>query len=193
MTVFTWGGFFTGVSLPLMKDPEVKKIPSALKWMAEKRARIAHDAQQTERILIELTVRRDSLTADLAAMDRALTIYDPTINPEKIGFVNGWKGKAGKRGSLRGAILQTLKSHEPEWVSSSNIASLVMLELGLSFELPRLRKQWYIGSFRGTLHKLLKDGLIDREAPPAEATGDACRWRLKQEVAPTLAELRDAA
>ena len=173
-----------------MKDLEVKKTPSALKWLAEKRARIAHDLEQTERIVSDMTLRRDGLRFDLAALDRTLAIYDPAINPESIGSVNGWQGKAGKRGSLRTTILNVLKSHEPEWVSTANIEAVVTFELGLSFELPSLRRHWYNGSFRGTLKKLLADGLAEREKDPTEYQNEVGRWRWKQEKAKTLAELR---
>jgi hypothetical protein len=60
-----------------MKAPEVKTTPTALKGLTEKSVRIAHDVQQTERILIELTARHDSLKIDLAAIDCALAIYEP--------------------------------------------------------------------------------------------------------------------
>lgn len=173
-----------------MKAPNMKKTPSALKWLAEKRARLAHDLAQTERITGEMTRKLENLRLDLNALDRALTIYDPAIDPTKIAAINGWQGNYGKRGSLRASVIKALQSHAPEWVATDNIEALVTLELGLSFELPALRKRWYDGSFRDVLKKLVSGGFVERQHDPTIASSELGRWRWKQEVAPTLKELR---
>lgn len=60
----------------------MKNTPSALKWMAEKRGRLAFDLEQTAQIAAEVNRRVATLQLDLEAMDRALTIFDATIKPE---------------------------------------------------------------------------------------------------------------
>lgn len=173
-----------------MKAPKMKKVPSALKWLAEKRARVSHELNQTELVVADVERRRDGLRLDLAALDRALALYDPAIDPTKISPINGWQGKVGKRGVLRQTGIEVLQSRAPEWVSTSNLATLVTLELGLFFELPKLRENWYGGSFRGTLKKLVADGLAENEQDSGGLQNGVASWRWKQEVVPTLAELR---
>ncbi len=173
-----------------MKVLYMKKTPSALKWLAEKRARVAHDLAQTERIVAGLTERLEALRVDLAALDRTLGIYDPSIDPDAIGSVNGWQGKAGHRGALRGTVLKVLEDHAPDWVSTVNVEALVTMNLGLFFELPELRSHWYAGSFRSTLKKLVLSGLVEKDDDSGLPNG-MVRWRLKQEKVRTLAELRE--
>lgn len=49
-----------------MQPLAMKNTPSALKWLAEKRARLANDLEQTRKIAIELTQKADALESDLA-------------------------------------------------------------------------------------------------------------------------------
>lgn len=59
----------------------MKKTPSALKWLAEKRARTAHDLKQTVRIATEVARRLAGLNLDLPALARSVRIYDARIDP----------------------------------------------------------------------------------------------------------------
>lgn len=104
-----------------MKSPLVKKTPSALKWLAEKRARATHDVEHLQRLAEDVQRRLEVVRLDLAALDRAIRLYDENIDPTQIEAVHGWKGKYGSRGSLKGAILGVLEAHAQEWVSTDVI------------------------------------------------------------------------
>lgn len=167
----------------------MKQTPSALKWLAEKRARLAHDLAQTRSIAVELTHRADVLEADLAALDRSLRLYDERIDPNNIESVNGWKGTYGKRGALRDGVLEVLKEYSPQWLTTSNISALICAKFGLYFQTGALRKHWYTGSFRGTLKRLEVDGLIEHECDPDAEGPVLALWRLRAQPSGTLADL----
>ena len=61
-------------------DDSLKKTPSALKWLAEQRGRLAYDLQQAQRIALDVNTRLATLQVDLAAVDRqfATTTNTPT-------------------------------------------------------------------------------------------------------------------
>jgi hypothetical protein len=119
------------------------KTPSALKWLAEKRARVAHDLTQTARLADDLARRSEELRVDLAALDHSIRLYDANIDPASIGTVAGWKGRYGSRGAMRETIEAVLQELAPEWVSTDNLEMLVCARLGLTFETPLQRKRWY--------------------------------------------------
>lgn len=176
-----------------MKSPHMKQTPSALKWLAEKRARLANDLEQTRKIALELAQKADTLESDLAALDRSLRLYDARIDPNSIESVNGWKGSYGKRGALRDAVLEVLEEYSPEWMTTSNIAALICAKFGLYFLTGALRKHWYTGSFRGTLKRLEVDGRIEHERRSELDGTETARWRLKDQSSGTLADLARSA
>ncbi len=168
----------------------MKNTPSALKWLAEKRGRLAHDLVQTRQIAADVNARVSTLEADLAAVDRAITIFDATINPERIEPVNAHT-RYGKRGALRDSVLAALKAHGVEWVATENVEALVCLELGLTFETPAVRKRWYDNSLRKQLKRFVEEGLVERQHDAADLGVETGRWRwLSMKRTPsTLAEL----
>ena len=184
----------------------MKNTPSALKWLAEKRGRLAHNLLQTRQIAADVNARVASLEVDLAAVDRAITIFDANIDPERIEAVNA-HGRYGKRGALKECILEVLKAHagvdvagtsvtgDAGWVATVNIEMLVCLELGLTFETPAVRKRWYDNSFAKQLRLLVAQGYVERLHDPRDASVEMGRWRwLSMKRAPsTLAELTSIA
>lgn len=171
----------------------MKNTPSALKWLAEKRGRLAHDLEVTQGIAQDVNRRVQALQLDLEAMDRALTIFDAAIVPTDIAPVHAHR-RYGKRGALREAVVQVLKAHAPAWVATENIEALVCLELGLTFETPAVRKRWYDNSLTKQLRVLVAEGLVERHHDAAVHSSEVGRWRWKadgaNEGATTLAELR---
>ena len=180
----------------------MKNTPSALKWLAEKRGRLAHDLSQTRQIAADVNARVASLEVDLAAVDRAITIFDANIDPERIEAVNA-HGRYGKRGALKESILGVLEAHagvsvegtsvaeDAGWVATVNIEMLVCLQLGLTFETPAVRKRWYDNSFAKQLRLFVEQGLVERLHDPRDASVEMGRWRwLSTKRTPaTLAEL----
>lgn len=168
----------------------MKKIPSALKWMAEKRARLAHELTQTSAIAAEVNERVERITADLAGLDRAIQVFDTSIDPRGIQPVAAWKGRYGKRGALRECICRHLKASGPEWLGTDNLETLVTFDLYLAFETPKERRKWLVNSFRRELKRLVEEGLAERRHDPdIEArTREMGAWRWKQEKTRTLAE-----
>ncbi len=178
-----------------MDAPLVKKTPSALKWLAEKRARAAHDVEHLQSLAEDVQRRLDVVRLDLAALDRAIHLYDANIDPEKIGTVQGWKGKYGSRGALKDAILRALAANGRDWVSTDVIELAVTVELGLSFALPALRKRWYSNTFTKQLRRLASQGIVVR-LHEATLQGHPCEtgyWRLAGGATPTLADLQEQA
>ena len=166
------------------------KTPSALKWLAEKRARVAHDLDQTARLAADLAKRSAELRIDLAALDRSIQLYDPDIDPAVIGTVAGWKGRYGARGALRETVEGVLQELAPEWVATDNVEMLVCARLGLTFESATERKRWYDNSLTKLLRKLAAEGLVERFHDPNVVTAEVGRWRWKREAKASLALLR---
>jgi hypothetical protein len=189
----------------------MKKTPSALKWLAEKRARIAgqlasclqvveliesdmatlsQEVANVQALLVEAERRRARLTEELTAIDRTVTLYDEKIVPESIGTINAWQGNYGKRGALKNFLCDTLKGRAPEFIQTSELALMVVMEFSLVFEHKDLRNAWYSGSFRGTLKLLAAQGHIERSHGLVNTDNATGSWRWKQEKALTLAGLR---
>ncbi len=189
----------------------MKKTPSALKWLAEKRARLAGELQSCEqtvslleqdipelrkRLLFAETAlaaagtRKARLGAELDSMDQVVQMYDQNINPKAIEPINGWRGTYGKRGALRSFLIETIRSRALEYVSTSELELLTIIQFSLAFEHPALRKQWYDGSFRGAIKLLANQGLIERSHNADTYTREIGSWRWKQVQPNTLAKLK---
>lgn len=167
----------------------MRNTPTALKWLADKRRRVSADLAQTIAIAAEVNRRVETLRIDLEALDRALVIFDSSIEPELLTPVSA-HGRTGKRGALRQAVVSVLQWHSPAWVATENIEVLVCLELGLTFETTTVRKHWYENSLTRLLRLLVADDLAERHHDPTVFTSEVGRWRWKEAVGQTLAELR---
>jgi hypothetical protein len=166
----------------------MSKTPSALKWLAEKRARLAHDALHAERMVQELTERHQKLRTQLAALDETIRVYDAAIDPTAIAPVDG-QDRYGKRGALRQTLIAILGEFGPDWVASATIELALVAKYNLSFASPALRKRWRQGSFCTALRRLARDGTTERLHNPAEPSGKHGYWRLKQAKTQSLADL----
>lgn len=170
----------------------MKKVPSALKWLAEKRGRVAYELQQTAAIAEQVQAKLESLKLDLTSLDRVIQVYDSAIEPTSIEPVGAWKGRYGPRGALRESLIRFLQAYSPEWVHTDNIETLVSMDLGLVFATSGERKRWYDNSFRRCLKKLVEDGLVERRHDSLDHGSEVGAWRWRQERTATLAEIREA-
>lgn len=197
-----------------MKAPNMKKTPSALKWLAEKRARMAGELQCAEQVslrlthdLAELSQQQTALEPllsaanskvarirnEVAALDQVVVLYDSGINPSEIAPINAWEGNYGKRGALTKFLQSMIKGRAPEYVHTKELEISTITHFALVFEHKTIHRHWYAGSFRGTLKMLAEKGLIERGPDNFFGSNAMGKWRWKQEVAPTLKELREAA
>lgn len=112
----------------------MKKMPSALKWLAETRARTAHQLAESERVQAAVLARTEKLREELTALDRTLTIYDPELQPEKVQAVRGHRPHYGQRGNLTAAIARILQAQAPPYVSTELLLVLLCSEFNLQFE-----------------------------------------------------------
>jgi hypothetical protein len=158
--------------------------------MAEKRARKVSEFEKAAERARVMNARVAVLVADIAALDRALAIRDPALNPSLIGSVNGWQGRYGKRGALREAIVGFLQGRAPDWVTTNEIGAHVTDELGIAFDFPKERVQWHRNSLLRALNALLEKGTVEREAGWSAGSTERGRWRWKQDNVTSLAELR---
>lgn len=197
-----------------MKDLRMKKTPTALKWLAEKRARVAGELQcaeqvshhleadagelrselkTLERLIAAAQQRQDRLRIEVAALDQVVVLYDENITPSLIAPINAWQGNYGKRGALKDFLADTLRARAPEYVSTKELEVLTIAHFSLVFEHRALQARWCHDSFRSTLKVLATQGTLERGPDQNSRTNQLGKWRWKQEVAPTLAELRDGA
>lgn len=158
----------------------MKNTPSALKWLAEKRARISFDLEAKRRIMQDVESQVTELQADLVSLDRVIKIYDSQVDPKEIAPINGWKGSYGKRGALKEAMKTFIREAAPNPISSLDLETLVCLKFNLTFETSTARYKWREGGFRTTIKALIRDGLIERVGDPAEWVGQVSHLRWKE-------------
>lgn len=167
----------------------MNKTPSALKWLAEKRARVAHDVDRTGRLVRALSERLSRSQANLQALDDTLRLYDEATDPSEIAPVNGWAQKYGLRGAFQKALLKLLEEHSPEWVSTENLECMLLTEFGISFPAPSARRLWRRNTLLSALRGFCRAGVAERvDAASAEYHAPKL-WRAKQGGLTTLANL----
>jgi hypothetical protein len=145
-----------------MEDLEMLKTPPALKWLAEKRARVAADLAQTERLVSEGAQRLASLRLDLESLDRSIQVFDVSLAPADIEPIQG-RTTYRRRGALRKFVGEQLARHAPDWVPTDTLETLVIAEFGLEFSSPAERKRWYDNSLRSALKDLVRQGKTERQ------------------------------
>ena len=189
----------------------MKKVPTILKQLAERKARLAGELNtcnlMAEPLAIEITylkarlnttevllqasvTKKERLLKELAEIDKNIVDVWPSVNPNAIDPIQAWKGKYGKRGALKNFVYETLKSRSPAFVPTNEISVLAIIEFSLVFENASIRKHWYKDSLRGALVALFKGGIIEKGTLQiSSVSGTVGSWRLKQESQPTLAAL----
>jgi len=158
----------------------MKKTPSALKWLAETRARTAHDLAESERIQEAVLARTKKLREELASLDRTLTIYDPSLQPDQVQAVQGHRPSYGQRGNLTAAIARILQAQSPHYVSTELLLVLLCAEFNLQFETPQELSRWRKNVVARRLRHMLDQGLVEREQDPGVWTVEFGRWRWSQ-------------
>lgn len=128
------------------------------------------------------------LATQLEDLDRLMQLHTPGSEPESVAPIAAWQGRYGKRGRLRGALVEIFKASHPEWVTTDELMARVVSECGLSFDDTATRERWRINSFRGALKLLAKEQLIERGHPTTN-TSETGMWRLKVTRPLTLADL----
>ena len=174
----------------LMEDLEMLKTPSTLKWLAEKRARVAGALEPQERLLQQVESEVVKLRADLAALDQALGLFDSSVDAAGIESIAAWAGNYGRRGSLLEFLASVVEASAPHPVSTHELLDRSMEHFGLVFETKALRIRWKRNSLLRALKHLGEKGKL---APIPRAHGpQAGTWQWVQPKAVTLAELRAA-
>lgn len=189
----------------------MKKIPTELKQLAERRARLAGELKTCDQVIGPIyeeivflkrrletaevffaagTAKQKRLRQELAEIDKGITDVSPSVNPGAIAPIKAWKGNYGKRGSLRNFLCDTIKRRSPCYIPTNELAKLVILEFALVFDNAKARKDWRRHSVLGTLAALVRDGFIEKgEFRNPHATGTWKTWGWKQESKITLADL----
>ena len=138
----------------------MKKTPSTLKWLAEKRARVAGDLAHMEGILAEVQTRLARLSGELATLDGTLAIYDSSIEAPAIESIHPWQNRYGKRGDFKVALAAVLRERAPDALSTEALALAMMVQFDLCFELEKTRLNWRKNSLLSELRRLMRAGLI---------------------------------
>jgi hypothetical protein len=157
------------------------KIPSSLKWLANKRARTAHNLELHKQRLdiinaeiVELEPLLQSLQADLDAIDRTISMHEIRLNPEKIPNIRSMpRNSSLAKKNITKHIFSYLKSQGEQWSSTGHIASYVWQAAGFPGE--------YDPEFRLAIRYRLRDQVrinkIERTKKRA-TRNDHVQWRV---------------
>ncbi len=170
----------------------MRKTPTALRWMADIRARLSSNIARLEKLEAEIATRLAEARSSLEAVDTTIRVFDSRLDPSSIKPVTATKGKYGKHGALREAITKALKSVAPAAVATDELALMLALEFDFDLAPGSERAKWVKNSLSPTLRAMVKDGLVDRLHDPKEFTSEVGRWRWKTDVQPTLRDLQSA-
>jgi len=168
----------------------MSNIPPPLKWLVEKRARVAGALLKAETRATQLAAIKvkaaakaregasaaASLRLDLESLDRTMGLHSSKLSGASIAPIFGWVGRYGRRGALRERLASHLKEQFPAWVPTGALAADALDELGICFETPAERKQWMRNSLLSALKAMTKVGEAER-APAGHLHRAQAGWR----------------
>jgi hypothetical protein len=142
------------------------RIPSSLKWLIDKRARLDAEVQKTRASLAnakKLIKELSALEKDLSAIDMALRIHEIEVDPSLISPIKSHYHRINlPHGELTRCIFKCLRQHGPETpISKTEIVAFIEAEhpeLINSVEV----KTWLPRSVQYRLRCLYHQGAIKR-------------------------------
>ena len=110
------------------------RIPPSLKWLVNKRARLANEIARSQRDagdraldLAVLEAKTSMLREDLASIDRALSMHEVLIRPESIAPIQTPRfGRLFSYNHMTRVILAYLRSRRSAWCSTTEIVAVVI-------------------------------------------------------------------
>ncbi len=117
-------------------------IPSSLKWLVGRRARLQGLIEARERELARIAKIRDrlpELKLDLAALDRIIRLHEIPIDPSSIPTIQVSKSssvrvdKWFKHGEFSRALLTTLATCESGSMSTRQLSDALLIQVGLKY------------------------------------------------------------
>lgn len=157
----------------------MRKTPSYLKGLAETRARAAADVLRYKQLINEIMGSLAKAQAELEACDTLIKKFDERLDPALIEPVLHWKGRYGKRGALREAVLVLLQERAPAAVPTPEICWAMQLKFRIGFSHWKERDNWRRNSVLSCLKKLVKEGLAEACHDP-RTSGKAGSWRVPE-------------
>ena len=154
----------------------MRKTPSYLKGLAETRARAAADVLRYRQVIDEIVVSLAKAQAELDACDTLIKKFDERLDPTQVEPINHWKGRYGKRGALKEAILALLRERAPAAVPTPEICWEMQLTFKIGFAHWKERDNWRRNSVLSCLKKLVKEGLVEA-CHDQRNTGFVGSWR----------------
>lgn len=109
------------------------KTPPSLKWLVDRRARLAYDLERDAKEVKTCATRAAGLAAkvevmkqDLAAIDRALSMHEVRVHPESIALKNTWRSdRLFGHNHLTRNLLLYLRRSQGRWCSTSELMAFV--------------------------------------------------------------------
>lgn len=171
------------------------RLPSSLKWLVDRRARVDGEIRKIEKSLKQC----QTLAADLAALkellasvDKTLGLHDIRIEPERIPPIRSQEVRVTlPYGELARSILLCLRLNSGRPVSSREITDFIAIrnaELN-AHPIPRAQLSESVGNRLNGLHR---SGLIVRH--PSETTTSPGLWSIARisDVIPSTQSRVDA-
>ena len=171
------------------------KTPPALKWMTDRRNRLAGDLARAERSMAEFSARCQSLRRRIAEIDQVCAAFGEARAAALRRTLMGTRERYGAKPGLLGAILAILADAGGKPLTTRTVAAKVAALNGLAFATAADWRRWHHGSVRRKLTELAREGRVEviRDSGPDTGLCGLYRWRLPGAAAPTLTAVRQRA
>lgn len=161
------------------------RIPSSLKWLIDKRARLDAEMQKTRASLAKakkLIKELSEIEKDLKAIDKALELHEVRVDTSLISPVNSHYNRVNlPQGELTRSILMCLRQHESNQpVSKTEIVQFIRSRHPDLIDESEVRS-WLLKSVSYRLKSLYRDGVLQRHHS-VKPTGAEGLWSLAPEA-----------
>lgn len=141
------------------------RLPPSLKWLIDRRARVAGEIEKIERLLAKCQSATDDLSKLkelLASVDQTLALHEIRVDPEYIRSIRSKDVRVSlPHGELGRAILLCLRSNEGRPVSSEEIIDFVAVRM-TDLAAPAIPRAQLARSVHNRLQGLHRRGLLNR-------------------------------
>jgi len=150
------------------------KIPSNLKWLIDKRARLDAELQKTQSSLDKakkLIKELSALKQELMAIDKTLEMHEISVDVTLIRPVKSHYRRINlPHGELTRSILACLSLHQGQPVAKKVIVEFIRSK-HLKLLVQEGESSWVSRSVMNRLKCLFRDGVVQRHHSPQSRTG----------------------